>query len=81
MLLPVPDCNDNARLHGLIVRIKHEISFHPLGRKNLSKESLVMFHIIHTFALQSWAFLSQLLVTGDESGFLMYIRKVKLFQD
>ena len=54
---------------GLIVRIQVEISLHPLGRKNFFEERFVVFHIFCTFASQSRAFLSQLSVTGDESGF------------
>ena len=34
-----------------------------------------MFHIVCTFAMQSRALLSQLSVTGDESGFFMSVYK------
>ena len=54
---------------GLIVRIQVEISLHSLGRENFFEERFVVFHIFCTFASQSRAFLSQLSVTGDESGF------------
>jgi hypothetical protein len=40
-----------------------------LGGENFFEELLVVFHIFCTFAPQSRAFLSQLSVTGDESGF------------
>ena len=43
------------------------IPLHAFGGED--KKIFVMFHIICTFAMQSRAFLSQLSVTGDESGF------------
>lgn len=43
------------------------------------QEIFFMFHIVCTFAMQSRAFLSQLSVTGDESGFLCLSTKVVVF--
>ena len=49
--------------------IKIEISLHALTGENFLKKIFATFHILCTFVVQSRAFLSQLSVTGDESGF------------
>ena len=69
---------DSARF---IIRIKAEIPLHPLGREYFFKKRFVIFHIFCTFASQSRSFLSQLLVTGDESGFFYALTKVQLSTD
>ena len=59
--------------------IKFEIPFHSLSRENFFKECFVIFHICRIFVSQSRAFLSQLSVTGDESGFFMSAHKYIIF--
>ena len=57
--------------HGtaFVIGIKAKIPLHALGGENFLEKLFAMFHIICIFAMQSRAFLSQLSVTGDESGF------------
>ena len=53
----------------ILNKLKLEVSFHSFCGENFFKICFVVVHKIYNFAMQSRAFLSQLLVTGDESGF------------
>ena len=72
MRLPILICGNHGGVHGSVCRIPARVD-DLLDVIDYLREvcsyGFIKYHICCTFASQSRAFLSQLSVTGDESGF------------